>query len=48
MVFYKFAMFYKLPFYKNMDKGVLKQIILDNRVEVERYEVFLRNVDMSS
>ncbi len=31
-----------------MNKGILKQIILDNRVEVERYKVFRRVVDMSS
>ena len=31
-----------------MNKDILKQIILDNRVEVERYKVFRREVDMSS
>ena len=31
-----------------MNKDILKQIILDNRVEVERYKVFRRQVDMSS
>ena len=30
-----------------MNKSILKQIILDNRVEVERYKVFRRNVNMS-
>lgn len=33
---------------KAMNKDILKQIILDNRVEVERYKVFRRQVDMSS
>ena len=31
-----------------MNKDILKQIILDNRVEVERYKVFRREMDMSS
>ena len=48
MVFYKFALFYKVAFNKIMDKRLLKQIILDNRVEVERYKVFRREVDMNS
>lgn len=31
-----------------MDKGLLKQIMLDNRAEVERYKVYHRDVDMGS
>lgn len=31
-----------------MDKRLLQQIIVDNRIEVERYKVFPRNIDMSS
>lgn len=31
-----------------MDKNVLKQILIDNRAEVERYKVFRRSVDMES
>ena len=41
-------MFYKVILNKVMNKDILKQIILDNRVEVERYKVFRREVDMSS
>lgn len=35
-------------FIKLVDKSVLKQILIDNRAEVERYKVFRRNVDMES
>lgn len=38
-----------MTFYKNaMDKTLLKQIMLDNRNEIERYKVFPRKVDMAS
>lgn len=39
--------FIKSKFINRMDKAVLKQIMLDNRTEVERYKVFHRDVDMS-
>ena len=51
MIFYKFAAVYKTLLYKIrtiMDKKLLKQVLIDNRQEVERYQVHKRNFDMDA